>query len=118
MTHQARAQRVDVSLDVVFSAHEAHFFAKAGNLSETGLFVVTKKVFPAGTPLHIVFGSPPKLPRISSDGIVRWAKELEGLGVELTLLSTADRQALQNFLNSGPSQKAIAAKTQPATTGR
>ena len=97
-----RAQRVDVSLNVVFSAHEAHYFAKAGNLSETGLFVATKKNIPPGTPLHIVFGMPPNLPRISAEGIIRWAKEQEGVGVELTSLTPEQRQSLRTFLDSNP----------------
>ncbi len=103
MAFQERAQRVDVSLNVVFRANESHYFAKAGNLSETGLFVATKKTIPAGTPLHIVFGLPPNLPRISSEGIIRWAKEQEGVGVELTSLTAEQKLALQKFLNSNPS---------------
>lgn len=103
MELKERAQRVDVALDVVFRAQAAHFFAKSANVSETGLFVVTKKAFPAGTPLHIVFGSPPKLPRLSLQGIIRWAKESEGIGVEFTSLTPEHRQTLQNFLSSNPS---------------
>lgn len=98
-----RAQRVDVSINVVFRANELHYFAKAGNLSETGLYVVTKKTIPVNTPLHIVFGLPPNLPRISAEGTIRWAKEQEGVGVELTSLTPEQKQALHNFLNSNPS---------------
>ena len=102
MELKERAQRVDVSLNVVFRANESHYFAKAENLSEKGLFVVTKKTIPAGTPLHIVFGLPPNLPRISTEGIIRWAKEQEGVGVELTSLTPEQRQSLRTFLDSNP----------------
>ena len=102
MELKERAPRVDVSLNVVFRANESHYFAKAGNLSETGLFVVTKKTIPVNTPLHVVFGLPPNLPRISAEGIIRWAKEQEGVGVQLTSLTLEQKQALQNFLNSSP----------------
>jgi hypothetical protein len=86
---------------VVFSARQAHYFAKSANVSETGLFLVTKRGFTTGTPLHIVFGAPPRLPRISSEGIIRWAKEREGIGVELTSLTAEQKQALQTFLTPG-----------------
>ena len=87
-------------MEVVFSAHQSHYFAKSGNVSETGLFLVTKRGFTAGTPLHIVFGAPPRLPRISSDGMIRWTKDHEGIGVELTSLTAEQKQALRTFLDS------------------
>ncbi|MFB3924074.1 MAG: PilZ domain-containing protein [Terriglobia bacterium] len=95
-----RARRVEVSLNVVFRAKESHYFAKTGNLSESGLFVVTRKSIPVDTPLHIVFGMPPLLSRISADGVIRWTKEQEGVGVELTSLTPEQKQAIQTFINS------------------
>jgi hypothetical protein len=102
LTPPPRARRVDVALQVVFSAHQSHYFAQSANVSETGLFLVTKRGFTAGTPLHVVFGAPPRLPRISADGVIRWTKEHEGIGVELTSLTTEQKQALHTFLDSNP----------------
>lgn len=103
MATQPRARRVSVSADVVFRAENAHFIAKTANLSETGLFLLTQATLAPGTPLHLVFGMPPTLPRISSEGIVKWSKDREGVGVELTALSPEHREALRQFLDSSHS---------------
>jgi len=78
----------------------AHYVVDTENLSEAGLCLLSKKVFPVGTQLHLVFGRPPDLPAITAQGIVRWSESGKGVGVEFTSISADDRQALQRFVNS------------------
>jgi hypothetical protein len=93
-----RAPRLTASLTVVLSAGEAPYVVEVENVSETGLLLRPKELFPVGTKIHLVFGQPPELPRISAEGIVRWSEEEKGMGVEFTTISPADHQALVNFM--------------------
>ena len=93
-----RARRIIASLTVVLSKGEAHYVVETENVSETGLCLRSKKVFPVGTQHHLVFGRPPELPRISAEGIVRWSEGGKGVGVEFTSISADDHQALLRFV--------------------
>jgi c-di-GMP-binding flagellar brake protein YcgR len=95
-----RTPRVVASLTVVLSKGEAHYVVETENVSETGLCLRSKEVFPVGTQHHLVFGRPPELPRISAEGIVRWSEGEKGVGVEFTSISPDDRQTLLRFVNS------------------
>lgn len=97
---QKPAQRYNASLTVVLSNARGHFVVETKNLSNTGLCLLPKEVFPVGSKLHLVFGQPPELPRLSTEGIVRWSEGGKGVGVEFTSISPGDRQALLRFLNS------------------
>ena len=95
-----RARRIIASLTVVLSKGEAHYVVETENVSETGLCLRSKEVFPVGTKHRLVFGQPPELPRLSAEGIVRWSEGGKGVGVEFTSMSPDDRQALLRFVNS------------------
>jgi hypothetical protein len=82
----------------------AHYVVDTENVSDTGLCLCPKKLFPVGTQLHLVFGQPPELPAISAQGIVRWTEGGKGVGVEFTAISADDHQALLRFVNS-PSRR-------------
>jgi len=97
---QKPAQRLITSLTVVLSQGKSNYVVETENVSDTGLCLRSKEMFPVGTELHMVFGLPPELPRLSTEGIVRWSKGGKGVGVEFTSLSPHDRQALLKFLNS------------------
>jgi hypothetical protein len=96
----ARAPRIIASLTVVLSKGEAHYVVETKNVSETGLCLRSKEVFPVGGQHHLVFGRPPELPRLSAEGIVRWSEGGKGVGVEFTSMSPDDRQALLRFVSS------------------
>jgi c-di-GMP-binding flagellar brake protein YcgR len=95
-----RAPRFIASLTVVLSKGEAHYVVETENVSDTGLCLRWKKVFPVGTQHHLVFGRPPELPRLSAQAIVRWSEGGKGVGVEFTSISPDDHQALLRFVNS------------------
>ncbi len=97
---QRPAPRLPVSLTVVLSKEGAHYVVETKNVSDTGLCLRPKEVFPVGTQLHMVFGQPPELPRLSTEGIVRWSEDGKGVGVEFTSISPQARQALLRFVNS------------------
>ena len=92
--------RLIVDLTAVLSTGEAHYFLEVENVSETGLRLRAKEVFPVGTQVHMVFGRPPELTRVTADGIVRWSESEKGVGVEFTSISPEDHQALLRFMNS------------------
>jgi c-di-GMP-binding flagellar brake protein YcgR len=87
-------------MTVVLSKGEAYYVVESENVSDTGLCLRSKKVFPVGTEHHLVFGQPPELPRLSAEGIVRWSEGGKGVGVEFTSISPDDHQALLRFVNS------------------
>jgi hypothetical protein len=92
--------RLTASLTVVLSTGEAPYVMEIENVSDTGLCLRSKEVFPVGTQIHMVFGRPPELPRIDADGIVRWCDAEKGVGVEFTSISLDDHQALLRFMIS------------------
>ena len=95
-----RALRLIAFLTVALSEGAAHYVVDTENVSETGLCLCPKKLFPVGTHLHLVFGQPPELPSISAHGIVRWFEDGKGVGVQFTSISADERQALGRFVNS------------------
>jgi hypothetical protein len=94
------SQRINASLSVALSEGAANYVMETENVSDTGLCLCPKKVFPVGTQLHLVFGQPPELPRVSVRGIVRWADGGKGVGVQFTFIRPGDRQALLRFVTS------------------
>jgi len=100
-----RAPRLIAFLTVSLSEGAAHYVVDTENVSETGLCLCPKKLFPVGTHLHLVFGQPPQLPSISAQGTVRWFEGGKGVGVEFSSISTGDRQALARFIDSQPSSE-------------
>jgi hypothetical protein len=95
-----RTPRLAVSLGVVLSSGEAHYFIETENVSEKGLCLRSERAFPVGTQHRMVFGRPPHLPRINAVGTVKWSRTDKGVGVEFSSISPNDKQALQQFLNS------------------
>ena len=95
-----RAPRVVAFLTVALSDGQAHYAVDTENLSEMGLRLCPYKLFPVGTELHLVFGQPPDLPTINTNGVVRWFADGKGVGVEFTSISEEHRRALAKFVNS------------------
>ena len=95
-----RAPRLAAITTVALSDGLAHYVVDTENLSSTGLCLCPRKLFPVGTKLHLVFGHPPELRAISTEGIVRWFEDGKGVGVEFTSLSENDRTALAKFVDS------------------
>jgi hypothetical protein len=97
---QRPSQRLNASLSVALSEGTATYVVDTENVSNTGLCLRPKKVFPVGTQLRLVFGRPPELPRVSAGGIVRWSDGGKGVGVQFTYISPNDHEALLRFINS------------------
>ena len=87
-------------MDAVIQAGDAFFYAETVDLGEMGLSLRTKKSFPVGTEMRLVFGRPPDLPKLDLAGVVRWLRDGEGVGVEFTGISSQDSSALSTFLKS------------------
>src|SRR5271169_1314778 len=94
------APRLIASLSVALSEGAANYVVDTENVSDTGLCLCPKKVFPVGTQLHLVFGRPPELPQVNVRGIVRWSDGGKGVGVEYTFITPHDHQALRRFVDS------------------
>ena len=95
-----RAPRLSASLTVVLSKGATHYVVETENVSDAGLCLRSKKVFPVGTQHRLVFGWPPELPRLSVQGTVRWSEGGKGFGVEFTSISPDDHQALLRFVSA------------------
>lgn len=87
-------------MTVLLSEGQASYVVETENVSHTGVRLRSEKVFPVGTPLHLVFGRPPELPPLIAEGIVRWSEGGKGVGVEFTSMSPDDHQSLLRFVNS------------------
>ena len=94
------APRLIASLTVVLSKGGPPYVMETRNVSDTGFCLRSNEVFPVGTQLHLVFGQPPDLPRLSTEGIVRWSEDGKGVGVEFTAITPDERQTLLKFVNS------------------
>ena len=94
------APRFNAAMTVVLSNGKASYVAETENVSNTGLCIRSKEGFPVGTQLHLVFGMPPELPRLSMEGIVRWVEKGQNFGVEFTYISPRDHETLLNFVIS------------------
>lgn len=101
-----RAPRIVAIITVALSEGAAHYVVDTENVSETGLCLCPRKLFPVGTHLHLVFGQPPELPNISAQGVVRWFENGKGVGVEFTSITPEEQQAVRQFINklAGSSQ--------------
>ena len=95
-----RGRRVNATMKVVLAKARAYYVVETKNLSYGGVCLKSDQAFPSGTQLHLVFGQPPDLPRLSLEGIVRWSEAGKGVGVEFTSLSAEDQQTLLEFVNS------------------
>jgi len=99
-TGQKAVPRVTASLTVLLSDGKANYVVETKNVSDTGLCLHPKEVFPVGTQLRLAFGQPPELPPLNTRGIVRWSHRGKGVGVQFTSLSPTDYRALLRFVNS------------------
>src|SRR5580658_4225386 len=97
---QKPAARFIATLEVVLMKGEDCYVAETKNVSDMGLCLSPREVFPVGTQLHLVFGQPPGLPRLSAEGIVRWSEGGKGVGVEFTSIRRTDYMALRRFVTS------------------
>jgi hypothetical protein len=70
--------------------------SRVRDLSAGGVFISTKDVTPVGTLLVLLFSLPEGEMRIK--GIVRYADNQKGLGVEFTKMGAGDRARLQELL--------------------
>ena len=100
------SQRVITALSVALAEGAANYLVETANVSNTGLCLRPKKVFPVGTQLRLVFGRPPELLAVCAEGIVRWSEGGKGVGVEFTAISMNDHQALRRFVNSQSQREA------------
>lgn len=101
-----RNNRIKIPLDALVQTPGALHYAETRDLSEGGLSLSTRKPFPVGAQLRLVLGQPPCLPKINAEGVVRWLKKGEGVGVEFTELATEHRLAITAFLKSFPEPSA------------
>jgi hypothetical protein len=97
---ERRFHRARVAVDAVIQAGDAFFYAETVDLGEMGLSLRTKKSFPVGTEMRLVFGRPPDLPKLDLAGVVRWLRDGDGVGVEFTGLSSEESSTLSTFLSS------------------
>lgn len=91
--------RLSAVMTVVLSQGAATYVAETKNVSDAGLCFLSDEAFPVGTQLHLVFGQPPELPRLSTDGIVRWCEGGKAVGVEIVSIRPEDQRSLERFIS-------------------
>jgi Tfp pilus assembly protein PilZ len=100
MAPQKAFHRLSAALTVVLSDGKSQYVAKTKNLSDTGLCLQPKELFPVGTQLQLVLDQPPELPRLAMEGTVRWSEHGKGVGVQFTSIHPHEYRALLKFLSS------------------
>jgi Tfp pilus assembly protein PilZ len=97
---QRQGTRAQIALDAVIEAAGAFYYAETGTFGEGGLSLRTKKAFAVGTPLHIVLGKPPQLPKLTLDATVKWLRQGTEVGVQFVSLKEQDKAVIAAYLNS------------------
>lgn len=97
---QRRGRRARVAVDAVIQTSDAYFYAETLDIGEGGVSLHTKKPFPVGTAMHLVLGRPPDLPKLDLEGVVRWLREGESVGIEFISLSPEISSILSAFVTS------------------
>lgn len=99
---EERRADVRVALEVEVSlSSESHFFVGlSGDVSRGGLFVVSWRKLPEGTPIFVAIDLPDG--RLLADGEVRWVRDIvdgasPGLGIAFTSISEADQKRISTF---------------------
>ncbi len=91
----APRQRLDVPVDLL--CNEQLLAAVAGNVSEGGLFVVTRSL-PVGTLVHVRFALPDDARPIMMVAEVRWAAT-DGLGLRFVRVKPRDLERIRRFVS-------------------
>lgn len=99
---QERRADVRVAIEVEVSlSSESHFFVGlSGDVSRGGLFVVTWRKLPVGTPIFVAVDLPEG--RLLADAEVRWVRDAAdgvspGLGIAFTSISEEDQRRIDTF---------------------
>jgi len=99
-------RRKQVAVEAILAEGKAHWFTVSGNLSEAGVFLHTKIALLLGTNIRILLMKPPHLHKINVDGIVKWSKRSEGVGIEFKDVSPKTWQSLSTFLTASSNARA------------
>jgi uncharacterized protein (TIGR02266 family) len=95
------AMRVD------YSTGEHFLFAPLENISEMGIFIRAKTVFPVGTELALTFALEGGTEKLALGGVVAWvnperpgAASSQGMGVRFAPLTDAQREAVLELIRA------------------
>jgi uncharacterized protein (TIGR02266 family) len=92
--------RVAVEVEVSLESESNFFVGLSGDVSRGGLFVITWRQVPVGTPIFVAIDLPGG--RLLADGEIRWVREVAegvspGLGIAFVGLSEEDRKRVDQF---------------------
>jgi type IV pilus assembly protein PilZ len=95
------AERVDVTWSVDCETDDTFLYASIANISELGIFVMTREPLDVGTVLTLRF-APPGHPEFVMRGVVQWVNAVRalsvspnpGMGVRFVDLTNDDRARL------------------------
>jgi len=102
MSEQRRTRRIKVSVATILEADNLHYFAETGDLSETGILLLTRRDFPIGARMRLAFALPPGLPNVIAEGVVKRSETGKGVGVEFVSLTSESKETLARFLDASP----------------
>ena len=101
------AERIDVTWSVDCETDDTFLYASIANISELGIFVMTREPLEVGTFLTLRF-SPPGHPAFVLRGIVQWVNAVRalavcpnpGMGVRFVDLTQEDRERLVEAIHT------------------
>lgn len=105
LMNRRSSPRVKVQVEVTMQSESNFFTGFSGDISETGVFVVTyQRLLPPGTPVELTLALPGE-PPISLAGAVRWVREagtgsgkLPGMGIAFANVGERETVAIQRFI--------------------
>ncbi|MCP4601135.1 MAG: hypothetical protein GY847_11525 [Proteobacteria bacterium] len=97
--------RHKIKIDVNYRRDETYLFSKTENLSELGIFLVSKDPFPKGTRLALRFLSPEGGDPIEISGDVVWIErgtggKQSGMGVRFANLNTQTSDRIKALIRT------------------
>ena len=101
-------QRVEVSWEVDCETEDTFLYASIRNISELGIFVLTKEPLEVGTELTLRFGPPGTTSAFALEGAVQWVNPVRvlsenrnpGMGIRFTEITRKDRERLVSTIRT------------------
>ncbi len=100
-----REKRHEITLDVNYRHGDTYLYSRSSNLSEMGLFLVTRAPLAKGTTLELHFNVPGEVQPIEVSGEVVWVEKADassepGMGIRFNDPSEETRQRVKTLIRT------------------
>jgi uncharacterized protein (TIGR02266 family) len=114
-TQRRVAQRFQVDLELTLQSQSTIWMGHAENVSDGGVFVVTKELKPIGTEVEITLKLPGMLLPIWALGVVCWIRDAAGnvdaplgMGIQFKLIADESLRRIRDYVRQRQTANAAA----------